>query len=333
MTIQALQIGSFPRISQGKNYQKIQQALVGWKRNEIDDHEFRLAQNNRIRDVLKLQNQYQLDQITDGLIRWYGPLSHLVRRLQHVSLNGWTKYLDTNFYVRQPTVQQSPESITPLIADEFNFASQETSAVVRQILTGPLTLARYSQWEDDSTSFSSQVQAYARALANEVNTLTNLGAQYIQLNEHGLKGHPEYASCLMEAYKLLQEKASNATLSLAFAYGSARTASRVIQQLSVDEIILDITNDKFTEQTLKETINQLADQQLVLGILNARKTRMEDPETLTDFLSPYVEKLLKKSGSVGISANTGLNALTEYHARKKLAILNRTKIQLQNRFQ
>lgn len=330
MEVQALQVGSYPRIDEGRENQRVRRAISKWEKGEIDDHKLREVQNDRIKEVIDTQETAGLDQITDGLIRWYGPISHMVRRLENVGINGLVRYFDTNFYVRQPEVNETPKWERPSVSDEYNFADQHSDSQVRQVLTGPLTLAHYSIWKTDQfSSTSEKVRAYVDVLAEELESLQDIGASVVQLDEHALKHHPDEVSLLMEAYNELKDVAPELQVSLSFSFGSASTAVQSVDQLEADEIVIDTTYPSFSEKELERIVNEGAASSVVLGILDARNTKMEDPEALADTFAPTVEKLNNKGISVGLSPSTGLELLPASYAREKLEVLSEVKDLLQ----
>lgn len=312
-------VGSYPRVGEDREKQRLRRALNRWKQGELTDEELLEVQHSVIEEVINEQEETGLDQVTDGMIRWYCPFSHMCRKLKGVEINGLVRYFDTNFYFRQPKVLDEPEWAEPIVCDEFQFAREVSDRPLRQVLTGPYTLARFSITDGEETldvSLEELTRQYARALAEEVANLWAMGAEYIQVEEHGIKDHPEHLELMQEGLGVIQESAGEATVSASFSYGSPPTVLPSLEELPVEEIVLDLVRDDGVLQDLTETS---VDQDLVLGVINARNTKLEDPGSVSDWLSTYLGEL--DHDSVTISPSTGLELLPRNRAEEKLETL------------
>src|SRR5947208_2574083 len=192
--------GSYPRIGDSAEEQLLRRTIAQWEKGEKTDPDPRATEDHMTELALREQIDAGLDVVTDGLIRWYDPISHLAGKLAGVRITGLLRFFDTNFYFRQPAVHSRIERTKPLVVDEFLFAQRKSSRPVKAVLTGPYTLARLSIEEASPTNggssgaatrFNRLLDGYTPALAEEVAALAQAGATLIQVDEPALVRHSE----------------------------------------------------------------------------------------------------------------------------------------------
>src|SRR5947208_12644940 len=191
---------SYPRIGDDAEEQLLRRTIAQRERGEKTDADVRAAEDSLAELAVGEQIDAGLDVVTDGLVRWYDPISHLAGKLGGVRIAGLLRFFDTNFYFRQPAVYAKIERTRPLVVEEFLFAQRKSSRPVKAVLTGPYTLARLSI-EDASptnggssgaaTRFNRLLDGYTPALAEEVAALAQAGATLIQVDEPALVRHSE----------------------------------------------------------------------------------------------------------------------------------------------
>ena len=170
----------------------------------------REAENEMTRRAISDQVSAGLDVITDGQIRWYDPVSHFAGKLEGVEIRGLLRFFDTNFYFRQPVFGSKPVRRGPMVVDEFTFASDAlaqlpvasrsgTKPMLKQVLTGPYTLAKFALSQNGAviaTALGAQAALEARtavlasALAAEIKDLAAAGAEIIQVDEPAILKYP-----------------------------------------------------------------------------------------------------------------------------------------------
>jgi len=323
-------IGSYPRVGDDREEQKLRRAISRYETDEISEDELKDVQHEVIREVIDEQETAGVDQVTDGQIRWYCPFSHMVRKMNGTDINGLVRYFDTNFYFRQPLIHESPERNGSITGPAFEVASSAASTTVRSILTGPFTLAKYSipASDDEDLDLRTLANNYAAAIAEEIRDLSERGAEIVQLEEHGLRDaeSEEQKELFLDALRRVREEAGeDVTLSVAFSYGSPIEALPLLEELAADEVVLDLV---YEEDTADELTGIDTDRDLVLGVVNARNTKLEDPETEADRFAPVVESL--DHDQVTLSPSTGLELLPRDRAQDKLSTLVDIKQELQN---
>ena len=84
--------GSYPRIGATSEAQRHRRAYAQRERGEISDAEWRAVEDEVAEQVVREQTVVGLDVVTDGLVRWYDPISHLARHWDGIQVNGLLRY-------------------------------------------------------------------------------------------------------------------------------------------------------------------------------------------------------------------------------------------------
>src|SRR5205814_10405282 len=135
------------------------------------------VQQSVAKATIREQEEAGLDLVTDGQIRWNDPVSHLAGKLEGVKVNGLLRFFDTNFYFRQPIITAKLGWKGPWVQDEFIFAKKISKKQVKQVLTGPYTLAKLSIVQTNAyPHLRDLVMDIADLMAREVEGLVRAGA-------------------------------------------------------------------------------------------------------------------------------------------------------------
>lgn len=324
MRIVTANAGSYPRIGETPELAQLRRTIAAWERKEASTDELRAAEDALVRAALAEQLDAGLDLVTDGQIRWYDPVSHLAGKLAGVEINGLLRLFDTNFYFRQPVVRGAVQRNGAMILSEYEFARANSSQPVKPVLTGPYTLARASIISNGAYSgVEALTEAYAQALAAEVEGLAQAGAELIQVDEPAILKQPNDLPVLARALALLAARKGKAQLALHVSFGDPQPLYDRLQQLPVDVLSLDFTyNPRFADQVAAAG----SARPLGLGLVDARNTRLEDPAAL----ARQVERLLLRlPGEVCyLTTSCGLEFLPRDRARLKLKLLTQVRAHL-----
>jgi 5-methyltetrahydropteroyltriglutamate--homocysteine methyltransferase len=184
--------GSYPRIGDTAAGQRHRRAYAQRERGEISEAEWQTLEDEVTREVIVEQVGAGIELPTDGQIRWYDPVSHVARELEHVTINGLLRYFDTNCYFRQPVVAGRLARRRPILLREFEVArAAAASGPVKPVLTGPYSLACGSILEGGYRDRRALAHAYAEVLAAEVTDLARAGAELVQIDEPFVLQHQE----------------------------------------------------------------------------------------------------------------------------------------------
>jgi 5-methyltetrahydropteroyltriglutamate--homocysteine methyltransferase len=305
---------SYPRIGDDPDQQLLRRTITQRDKGEKDDADVHAAEDRLTEQALAEQSAARLDVVTDGLVRWYDPISHLAGQLAGVRINGLLRFFDTNTYFRQPIVQARPQRTTPLLVDELKFAQARSSQPVKMVLTGPYTLARHSmEASDGAGGFTEVLEAYTEALAEEVGALAAAGAGWIQVDEPSLLKQPGDISLVERSLHALAARKGSAQLALSVYFGDPAPIYDRLQALPVDLLVLDFT---YSPHLVETVATRGAGKTLGLGLIDGRNTRLEDPARVVRQLEKIA--MGTKSGRAWLTPSCGLEYLPRDRARKKL---------------
>lgn len=310
--------GSYPRIAEGKEGQRLRQAYARWERGELSGEAFGRVQDSVTEEVIREQIEAGLDLVTDGQIRWYDPISHLAGKMEGVEINGLLRFFDTNFYFRQPVIVRQVRRRGPLVVEEFRLAKGFSVRPVKPVLTGPYTLARSSILQTEVyRDPGALVLDLARLLGEEIQALALEGAEVIQIDEPLILKHPEDLYLFREAVEVLATAKGSARLALYTYFGDALPCYEAFQALPVEILGLDFTYSP----TLPKVIRAMGSEKVLgLGVFDGRNTKIETKETVF----PLLEKVLPgvKTPSAYLNPSCGLEYLP---CEKALGKLRRMK--------
>jgi len=337
--------GSYPRIGDSPELQLLRRTVAALDRGDRTSADLHDAEHEMTRRAIADQMKAGLDVITDGLIRWYDPISHLAGKLENVKIRGLLRFFDTNCYFRQPILAGKPMRPGPLVVDEYSFArnalghlptpkSKAGKLSIKPVLTGPYTLGKFSQAEHTENgarhsyaSLEARTMAYAEALAAEFTALAEYGAELIQVDEPAAVKFPEdwaifeiSLAPLIAARDKLREGGRKIEIALYFYFHDCTPLYEKLVKLPADIVGLDFTyNPKLPDLIASAG----SPKPLGLGLVDARNTRLEDPEAITR----QIERLLPKidGGRAYLGPSSGLEYLPRDRAFAKLALLGRVR--------
>ncbi|MEE8503008.1 MAG: hypothetical protein V3T26_00985, partial [candidate division NC10 bacterium] len=231
---------SYPRVGASREQQRLRRAYGQRERGEVSADAFNQIQDSVVAEVIGEQVDAGCELLTDGQIRWYDPISHLVGKLAHVEINGLLRYFDTNFYFRQPVTKGKIERSGSMIVEEFQYAQQVSPRPIKPILTGPYTLAVSSIREaPEYRELNALVMDLAHVLAQEVGALAAAGAEVIQVEEPAILKNPKDLPLLHKALTPLSQARGSAQLALYTYFGDATTVYEALHELPVQILGLD----------------------------------------------------------------------------------------------
>jgi len=320
-------IGSYPRVGESRDHQRLRRAYGQREREELSAIAFRDVERSVTEEIIQEQVQSGIDHVTDGLISWQDPISHIAGRLGGVTIKGLLRFFDTNFYFRQPFVTGKLRWKEPLTLEAYTFAASVSPKPVRAILTGPYTLAKLSVVKTPAyKKFDKLVAAYAECLSREVSALAKAGAPWIQIDEPAILKNPREFSIFKDAFSELHAAKGSSELALTTYFGESSSLYRKLHSLPADALGFDFT---YSSQKLMETIrSQGADKSLGLGLVDGRNTRLESEGEVLSKLEQILPAL--KADRAFLNPSSGLEYLPRDKALAKLKLLVRIRSAFQS---
>lgn len=333
--------GSYPRIGDSAELQLLRRTIAAADRGEKTAADLSDAENEMTSCAIGDQARSGVELLTDGLIRWYDPVSHVAAKFSGVKINGLLRFFDTNFYFRQPVLTGKPSRKTGAseLVSEYRFACNALGSLpagggrgaklaMKPVVTGPYTLAKFSLVENDAmNSLEARAQAYAEALAGELTDLWAAGAEMIQVDEPAIVKYPEDwkifsdgLAALTKARDAAVKSGKRAQIALHTYFRDPAPLYDRLAKLPVNALGLDFTyNPKLVDMVASAG----SPVPLLLGLVDGRNTKLEQPGTV----ARQIEKMLPKisGGASYLGPSCGLEYLPRDRAQDKLALLSQIR--------
>ncbi|MCP3977717.1 MAG: hypothetical protein GY716_00105 [bacterium] len=312
--IRATNHSSFPKVGESPLDQQVRDALRR--------HESGRATRDEVDEVIDEattlgvaeQARAFIDLVTDGMLRWEGPLSHLTGAFDGLEAGRLRRWFDSNTYDRQLIVTGEVKRARSLTRRDYDVAKGVAlDRPVKCVLPGPVTVARlaldrhYGDREKLAT-------AVAQVLAEEFADLASAGATSFQLDEPILCRHPEDLELVAStASTVFAAVGDGATTILSTFFGDLSACADRLGELPGTHLGLEATAGSGNLALL----DRLPDGRGVyLGVFDARTTVIEDAADVAARLEPYREGLQQRDVLVGPDA--GLELLPRDAAFDKL---------------
>jgi 5-methyltetrahydropteroyltriglutamate--homocysteine methyltransferase len=172
----------------------LRQAFRRHASGEIPDADFRAAQDEAIRDVVRLQEECGLEVVNDGEFRRISYWEKFVRLTAGLTVKEAVfKFHDEHGHEAEFTAPYAEGRVSrsaPITLDEFEFVKALTSAVPKVTMPAPSTMHLYrftdyaapGAYRDPEEFFADLGRIYQQEIAD----LAAAGAQYVQIDEVAL---------------------------------------------------------------------------------------------------------------------------------------------------
>jgi 5-methyltetrahydropteroyltriglutamate--homocysteine methyltransferase len=311
--IRAANHSSYPRLGDNPLDQEIRTVLKARERGEATDEEVARVEDEVTTVIVAEQSRAFIDIVTDGMVRWEGPYSHLARHLDGLQAHELRRWFDTNFYDRRLAVVGEIRHRQPFLVRDWELArAVSQKRPVKVVLPGPVTVAR--QVRDEHYGDRAAVaEALSRALAAEVGALAAAGADCIQLDEPLLCRHPEDLELVRRCAEQVFAAAPGATTIVSTYFGDLLPLAAQLDRLPGTHVGLDLVSSPRSWELLARLPDGKG---VALGLFDARSTLAEEPEELAQRLAPHRDRLTERDVLVG--PNAGLELLPRDQAFEKL---------------
>lgn len=291
---------------------RLRKAYHEWEIGNISDEEMELVYQDYTKEVIEEQEQAGLDVVTDGLLRWYDPISHFGRKIEGCEIDGLLRFFDTNFYYRQPVVKGELERKKPIVLDEFLTAKEFASKTLKPVVTGPFTLADLSI-DNSYGDFKNLVGAFGNVIADEVRDLADAGAEEIQIDEPRILERKEDFEIFSKVLEKIAATSGDSQLNLHVYFGDSSPLYDKFQELPVETLGLDFT---YSSNLVDKIEENGSDKKLGLGLIDARNTKMEKKDEIISVIERITPKI--REDELYLNPSCGLEFLPRKRAFEKL---------------
>lgn len=304
---------SYPRIGDSPWDQELR--LIARERDagRADDAAIRLVEDEVASMMVAEQSRAFVDVVTDGQVRWSGPLSHVASRLNGVRLDGLMRWFETGLYDRRPVVEGAISRPAPILVRDAQHALDVRPKALKVALPGPVTLARVAR-DRSYDNREALARAFAVALADEARDLVAAGVTIVQLDEPMLCRHPEDVGLVAETAAMVFDAAgSRASTILSTFFGDLAPLGDDLDRLPGTHLGLDMIEGAGNWPLLARLPEGKG---VHLGLFDARTTRIESASDVAETIAPYRELLMARDVMVG--PQCGLELVPRHAAFDKL---------------
>jgi 5-methyltetrahydropteroyltriglutamate--homocysteine methyltransferase len=230
-------IGSFPQTPE------LRRSRASWRAGHLDDADYEASLRAEIDHVLAVQEEIGLDVLVHGeperddMVRYFAEqLTGFV-----VPGGGWVQSYGSRC-VRPAVLFGDVERRGPMTVDWARYAQSRTTKPVKGMLTGPITMLRWSFVRDDLPERDTANQL-ALAIRDEFVDLQAAGIAIIQVDEPALREglplrrdeRPEYLIWATRAFRLVTSAAAAGTqVHTHMCYAELGDIVDVLNELDVD---------------------------------------------------------------------------------------------------
>jgi 5-methyltetrahydropteroyltriglutamate--homocysteine methyltransferase len=174
-------IGSFPQTDD------LRSARAAYKRKEITERDYTHRIHDEIRRVIAFQEEIGLDVLVHGEPERNDMVEFFAQHLEGfaTTANGWVQSYGSRC-VKPPIVHGRVERRAPITVDVAQYAQSLTKRPVKGMLTGPITILKWSFPRDD-IPLRDVARQIAMAVRGEVRDLQHAGIRVVQIDEPALR--------------------------------------------------------------------------------------------------------------------------------------------------
>ena len=275
-------IGSFPQTSE------IRVTRNKLTKGEITEQEYDKFIEEQIQDVVKIQDQLELDVYVHGEPERNDMVQYFGERLTGYvfTTHAWVQSYGSRC-VRPPIIVGDISRPAPMTVKESKYAASISKKPMKGMLTGPITCLRWSFPRDDIHQ-SEQAQQLALALRDEVVDLEAAGIYVIQVDEPALReGLPlrsglereNYLSWAVQSFRLSTAGIQDSTqIHSHFCYSEFQDFFHAIAALDAD--VLSIENSKSDAKLLKVFVDEAYPRHIGPGVYDIHSPRIPSEEEI-----------------------------------------------------
>ena len=174
-------IGSFPQTGE------VRKARAARRRGELDEAGYQARMRDEIAEVIRIQDELELDVLVHGEPERNDMVQYFGEQLAGVAVTelGWVQSYGTR-YVRPPIIFGDVARPAPMTVEWLTYAQSRTRRPVKGMLTGPVTMLKWS-FERDDQPREATARQLALAIRDEMADLEAAGIGVIQVDEPALR--------------------------------------------------------------------------------------------------------------------------------------------------
>ncbi|MBI2673330.1 methionine synthase, partial [Candidatus Woesearchaeota archaeon] len=277
----------------------------------ISKEELKSIELEATREIIDLQERSGLDILVDGEFYRGDMVTYFAENLKGFKISGlvWSY---GNRYYKKPIIADKIEIENPITVEWFKFAQSLTKKPVKGMVTGPYTIMDWS-FDEFYSSREAAALDLARVIHEEVKSLEEAGAKYIQIDEPAISARPEELDLAIKAMKIVTDGIKAKTITH-ICYGDFEKIYPKMLELPVDQIDLEIANSNFDMHDLLKKYKFT--KEIGLGVLDVHSHKVEDKESIKNLVRKAIEIIPKEK--IYVDPDCGLKTRTTKEAFQKI---------------
>jgi len=337
---------------------KLRDAFRKHASGELDERALRDAQDEAIRDVVKLQEDCGLAVVTDGEFRRFSYWEKFVRLTAGLTVKDAVfRFHDAQGHESQftaPYVEGKVSARGPITTDEFSFVRDISKVKPKITMPAPSTMHfyRFTDWGDRSAYRTPEefLADLGKVYQAEIAALAQAGCRYVQLDEvavailcdpaarEQVKAKGEDADRLIDLYidainAAVKGRPAGMAVGVHVCRGNYKgmylseggydsVAERFFSRTEVDHFLLEFDTPRAGGFAPLRFVPK--DKGVVLGLVSSKMPeleRIDDLKRRTDDAAGFIDLVrLAISPQCGFASTMGGNPVTEADERAKLKL-------------
>jgi 5-methyltetrahydropteroyltriglutamate--homocysteine methyltransferase len=283
-------IGSFPQTGE------VRRARAARRRGELDEAGYQARMREEIAQVIRIQDELELDVLVHGEPERNDMVQYFGEQLAGVAVTelGWVQSYGTR-YVRPPIIYGDVSRPAPMTVEWLTYAQSLTERPVKGMLTGPVTMLKWSFERDDQPRETTAHQL-ALAIRDELADLEAAGIGVIQVDEPALReGLPlrrdrrdAYLAWAVEAFRLATAGVRDETqVHTHMCYSEFGEILPAIEGLDADVTSIEAARSRM--ELVRDLEQAGYGREVGLGVYDIHSPRVPSPDEMTELLREALE--------------------------------------------
>ena len=285
-------IGSFPQTAE------LRKTRAAHRAGELDAAEYRRRLERLVGETIAVQERLGLDVLVHGEPERNDMVEYFGERLEGmlVTENGWVQSYGSRC-VKPPIVYGDVRRREPLTVEWAAYARKLTKKPVKGMLTGPVTLLKWSFVRDDEP-LAHTANTLALALRDEIGDLEAAGVNVIQVDEpafrealpHRRRDRAAYLRWAVDAFRLATGGAADGTqIHTHMCYCDFSDVIDAIRELDAD--VISIESARSAMDLLAAFREHEYPNDVGLGIYDIHSPRVPERAEMSTLLASALEVL------------------------------------------
>lgn len=285
-------IGSFPQTADLRRVRR------NYRRGILDDRSYQDIIQAEIRRVIRIQEEIGLDVLVHGEPERNDMVEYFTELLEGCigTANGWVQSYGSRC-VKPAIIWADIQRPQPMTLDWISYAQSLTEKPVKGMLTGPVTMVKWSFQRSD-ISMKEQAFQMADAINKEVRDLEASGISIIQIDEAAFKeAQPiksrdwqEYGEWAAEAFRRCSQDIENRTqIHTHMCYSDFTTILDAVCAMDAD--VLSIESSRSEMSVLYELADKQGLNEFGPGIYDIHSPQIPDAPQLEALIRIAVQRL------------------------------------------